>query len=151
MTMTPMTIEQVYEGARRDTKSVREDLVNLDEKLSQQSLSAHKRTLDVIAENEALAKDHRADLQSELAEIRKQQKMMLGHLERLVIVPGSEGLPAGVVYEPSPLVRRLSRIFGSRPATTRLLLAATIAAALTGSLSACAAFGAAHAHMIGAL
>ena len=146
-----MTIEQVYDGARRDTKAVREDLVNLDEKLSHQILTAHTRTLDVIAENEALAKDHRADIQGELAEIRTQQKVMLGHLERLVVVPASEGLPAGVVYEPSPLVRRLSRVFGSHPSTTRLLLAATVAAALTGSLSACAAFGAAHAHMIGAI
>ena len=138
-----MTLDQVYEGARRDAKSLREDLIAASEEASRQTLAAHKRTLDVIAENEASAKEHRKDLQNELAEIRAQQKTMLGHLERLVVVPASEGLPSGVVYEPSPTVRRLSRVFGSHPSTTRLLLAATIAAALTGGLTACA-FGAAH-------
>lgn len=135
----------------RDIRAIRDDLVEVAEEASRQTLAAHKRTLDVIAENEASAAAHRRAIHGELAEIRAQQKTMLGHLERLVVVPASEGLPAGTVYEPSPLVRRLSRVFGSHPATTRLLLAATIAAALTGSLSACAAFGAAHAHMIGAL
>ena len=135
----------------RDIRALRNDLVEVSEEASRQTLAAHRRTLAVIAENEKRAADHRRDLQNELAEIRAQQKTMLGHLERLVVVPASEGLPGGVVYEPSPLVRRLSRVFGSHPSTTRLLLAATIAAALTGSLSACAAFGAAHAHMIGAL
>jgi hypothetical protein len=135
----------------RDIRALRNDLVEVAEEASRQTLAAHRRTLDVIAENEARAAEHRREIQGELAQMRAQQKTMLGHLERLVVVPANEVLPAGVVYEPSPLVRRLSRVFGSHPSTTRLLLAATIAAALAGSLSACAAFGAAHAHMIGAL
>lgn len=135
----------------RDIRAIRDDLVEVAEEASRQTLAAHRRTLEVIAENEARAAEHRQEIRGELAEIRAQQKTMLGHLERLVVVPASEGLPSGVVYEPSPLVRRLSRIFGSHPSTTRLLLAAAIAAALTGGLTACAAFGAAHAHMIGAI
>jgi len=135
----------------RDIRAIRDDLVEVAEEASRQTLAAHRRTLEVIAENEARAAEHRQEIRGELAEIRAQQKTMLGHLERLVVVPASEGLPSGVVYEPSPLVRRLSRIFGSHPSTTRLLLAASIAAALTGGLTACAAFGAAHAHMIGAI
>lgn len=126
----------------RDIRALRQDLVEVSEEASRQTLAAHRRTLAVIAANEASAKEHRKDLQGELAELRKDQKAMLVHLERLVVVPASEGLPGGVVYEPSPIVRRLSRVFGSHPSTTRLLLAATIAAALTGSLTACA-FGAA--------
>lgn len=132
----------------RDIRALRQDLVEVAEEASRQTLAAHTRTLALLDEQGREAAAHRGLVEAFVAEQRAVNATLAKHLSRLVVVPASEGLPAGVVYEPSPLVRRLSGLFGSRPSTTRLLLAATIAAALAGSLSACAAFGAAHA-MIG--
>lgn len=87
----------------------------------------------------------RAEMRATMARVEKDQCKMLKHLERLVVVPASEGLPGGVVYEPSPLVRLLSRTLGARPSTTRLMLAATVSACIASTLTACA-FGAPHWH-----
>jgi len=134
----------------RDIRALRQDLVEVAEEASRQTLAAHTRTLALLDEQGREAAAHRGLVEAFVAEQRAVNATLTKHLARLVVVPASEGLPAGVVYEPSPLVRRLSGLFGSRPSTTRLLLATTVAAALAGSLSACAAFGAAHAHhMIG--
>ena len=80
----------------------------------------------------------RAEVRSTMTRLEKDQHKMLKHLERIVMVPASEGLPAGAVYEPSPLVRMLSRVLGARPSTTRLMLAATISACIATTLTACA-------------
>ncbi|MBL0198539.1 MAG: hypothetical protein IPQ09_30840 [Myxococcales bacterium] len=132
----------------RDIRALRSDLVEVAEEASRQTLAAHTRTLALLDEQGRGRGAPGARRGVRRAEQRAVNATLTKHLARLVVVPASEGCPAGVVYEPSPLVRRLSGLFGSRPSTTRLLLAATIAAALAGSLSACAAFGSAHA-MIG--
>ena len=118
----------------RDIRALRNDLVEVSEEASRQTLAAHTRTLAVIAANEASAKEHRADLLGELAEIRTQQKAMLAHLERLVDVPATDRVTA-----PPSTWQERAGAWLARPASTRALLyglaVAGIGATLSGGLA----------------
>ena len=121
----------------RDIQALRQDLVEVSEEASRQTLAAHTRTLAVIAENESRAKKHRADLHGELAELRAGQKVMLVHLERLVVVPAERE-----TLSPPTWQGRMTTWL-ARPASTRAVLALA-AAGVLATLSGCVALMGVH-------
>lgn len=130
-----MTLEQVYDASRRDLKSLRDDLVTSSEEASRQTLAAHKRALAVLDENERNARVHRQEVRDFMVEQKVFNTKALKHLEKLVVIPASER--ETMPEEEPTLVSRLAELFGTSRSTTRLMLAATVAAVLASTLTAC--------------
>lgn len=88
----------------RDIRALRDDLVNVAEEASRQTLAAHTRTLALLAEHAELAEEREQDASLFRAEVRSRHERederarlvdarmatMLRHLERLVDVPATE-------------------------------------------------------------
>lgn len=152
----------------RDIRVLQVGLMKQSEEASRQTLAAHRRTLDVIAENEASAKQHREDLQGELAEIRTaleqlpeilaNQRVILARLGALVVVPADKdvaraSVPAEVPAEvPAPagwLAREFARAARARavvvrrldgPVTMRAVVYGFAIAGVGASLTSCLAY-----------
>ena len=122
----------------RDVLRLHERLGEAAAEAARQTLEAHKASLKRIDETHTRldAIDGRLrGIESAQQKQSKRIELMLVHLERLVVVPG----PIRVLApdDSSPLVARLTRVFGMSPATTRLMLAATLAAVFASALTAC--------------
>lgn len=135
----------------RDVRALRNDLVELGEENARKILAAHLRVLEVIAANEARAAGHRQDLQGELGELRRQQRLMLDHLERLVVALPDKDIPrASVPVEaPAPAAGWLARAARARavvarrldgPVTMRAIVYGFAIAGIGASLTSCLAY-----------
>ena len=130
----------------RDIRALRDDLVNVAEEASRQTLAAHTRTLAVIAEHAQVAEEREQDASLFRAEVRSRHERederarlvdarmatMLRHLERLVDVPGAERETL------TPTWREGLATWLARPASTRAVLALA-AAVVLATLSGCVA------------
>jgi hypothetical protein len=141
----------------RDIHALQVRLFEQGEESARQTLAAHRRTLDVIAANEASAKVHRADLQGELAEIRtalkgllENQRVMLDRLGALVVVPADKdvaraSVPAEVPAAAGWLARaaRVRAMVARRldgPVTMRAVVYGFAIAGVGASLTSCLAY-----------
>jgi hypothetical protein len=116
----------------RDVRRLQEELGEQAAEAARQTLAAHKASLKRIDEVHT-----RLDaLDERLRAVDANQRTMLGLLHRLAEVPGPARVSA-TPEETSPLVARLTSLFGMSPATTRLMLAATIASVFASVLTAC--------------
>lgn len=131
----------------RDIRALRDDLVNVAEEASRQTLAAHTRTLALLAEHAQVAEEREQDASLFRAEVRSRHERederarlvdarmatMLRHLERLVDVPGAER----ETLTP-PTWREGLATWLARPASTRAVLALA-AAGVLATLSGCVA------------
>ena len=133
----------------RDIRSLRNDLVEVSEEASRQTLAAHTRTLALLADQEQNAALFRAEVRSRndreddrarLVDAR--MATMLRHLEKLVEIPATE---RETLSPPSWTSRARTRL--DSPASTRAVMALAFAG-LLASLASCAY---PVAHMIGAI
>ena len=144
----------------RDIHALQVSLFEQGEESARQTLEAHRRTLDVIAENEASAREHREGLQGELAEIRTaladlpeilaNQRIMLSRLGALVVVPADKDVARASVPVEAPVAAGwLARAARARavvarrldgPVTMRAIVYGFAIAGIGASLTSCLAY-----------
>jgi hypothetical protein len=135
----------------RDIHALQLRLMAQSEENARKILTAHLRVLEVIGENEARAVEHRREIKGELAELRAQQKTMLGYLERLVVALPDKDIPrASVPAEvPAPAAGWLARAARARavvarrldgPVTMRAVVYGFAIAGVGASLTSCALY-----------
>lgn len=124
----------------RDIRSLRNDLVEVSEEASRQTLAAHTRTLALLADQEQNAALFRAEVRSRNDREDERSRLldarmvtMLRHLEKLVEIPATDR----ETLSPPTWQERVSAWL-SRPASTRAVLALA-AAGVLATLSGCVA------------
>lgn len=131
--MAPVTPEQLYDAFRRDVKALREDVLEArdeqrgaSERIAGSVLVLHRSQIAHMATLERKLDEHTRALAIEAAERRAFESKALKYLESTV-----EGATSrGVIWH-------LARWTGATTATTRILLAALVAAVLASTLTAC--------------
>ena len=133
----------------RDIRALRNDLVEVSEEASRQTLAAHTRTLALLADQEQNAALFRAEVRSRNDREDERSRLLdarmvtiLRHLEKLVEIPATE---RETLSPPSWTSRARARL--DSPASTRAVMALAFAG-LLASLASCAY---PVAHMIGAI
>ena len=128
-----MTPEALYDAFRRDLKALREDVLAqrdeqraANERIAGSVLVLHRSQIAHVATLERKIDDVSRAVEREASERRVFEGLALKYLESAVAGASSRGV-----------IWQLARWTGATTATTRILLAAMVAAILASTLTAC--------------